>query len=136
MGLQAIPMRADSGPIPEATTRMNSWCWRDRRDARCSYDSEITDLRFGDREIDYESRAECQSVLEEFTSRYARTDETHDAEVFAEIPVERQRVARGIEGWGRSSIFGTKYSDAMGALVDDGKRRAGACAHEARTGSG
>jgi prolyl-tRNA synthetase len=82
------------------------------------YDSEITDLRFGDRDIDYDSHAQCQAVLEEFTSRYARTDETHDPEVFAQIPEERQRVARGIEV-GQIFYFGTKYSEAMGALVTD-----------------
>jgi prolyl-tRNA synthetase len=57
-------------------------------------------------------------VLEEFTSRYARTDETHDEEVFAQIPEDRQRVARGIEV-GQIFYFGTKYSEAMGALVTD-----------------
>jgi prolyl-tRNA synthetase len=56
------------------------------------YDSEITDLRFGDREIDYdEPRGLCRAVLEEFTSRYARTDETHDEAAFAKIPEERRR---------------------------------------------
>ncbi|MEO0665555.1 MAG: His/Gly/Thr/Pro-type tRNA ligase C-terminal domain-containing protein, partial [Pseudomonadota bacterium] len=57
-------------------------------------------------------------VLEEFTSRYARTDETHDEAVFGEVPEERRRTARGIEV-GQIFYFGTKYSDAMGAKVQD-----------------
>jgi prolyl-tRNA synthetase len=57
-------------------------------------------------------------VLEEFTSRYARTDETHDPELFAKVPEERQRVARGIEV-GQIFYFGTKYSEPMGAVVTD-----------------
>ena len=57
------------------------------------YDSQITDLKFGDREVDYDSVEQCQAVLEEFTSRYARTDETHDEAKFADVPEERRRVA-------------------------------------------
>ncbi len=119
MGLQAIPMRADSGPIGGDDTH-EFLVLAETGESEVFYDSEITDLRFGDRAIDYDSVEECQAVLEEFTSRYARTDETHDAEVFAQIPVERQRVARGIEV-GQIFYFGTKYSEAMGALVDDGQ---------------
>jgi prolyl-tRNA synthetase len=119
MGLQAIPMRAASGPIGGDDTH-EFLVLAETGESEVFYDSEITDLRFGDREIDYASHAQCQSVLEEFTSRYARTDETHDPDVFAKIPVERQRVARGIEV-GQIFYFGTKYSDAMGALVDDGQ---------------
>ncbi|PWK60972.1 proline--tRNA ligase [Roseicyclus mahoneyensis] len=119
MGLQAIPMRADSGPIGGDDTH-EFLVLAETGESEVFYDSQITDLRFGDRAIDYDSVEECQAVLEEFTSRYARTDETHDAEVFAQIPVERQRVARGIEV-GQIFYFGTKYSDAMGALVDDGQ---------------
>ncbi|WP_438976257.1 proline--tRNA ligase [Roseicyclus sp.] len=119
MGLQAIPMRADSGPIGGDDTH-EFLVLAETGESEVFYDSEIADLRFGDRAIDYDDRAQCQAVLEEFTSRYARTDETHDAEVFAQIPVERQRVARGIEV-GQIFYFGTKYSDAMGALVDDGQ---------------
>ena len=86
------------------------------------YDSEITDLTFGDRAIDYDDHAQCRAVLDEFTSRYARTDETHDAAEFANVPEARRRVARGIEV-GQIFYFGTKYSEAMGATVQgpDGK---------------
>jgi prolyl-tRNA synthetase len=119
MGLQAIPMRADSGPIGGDDTH-EFLVLAETGESEVFYDSQITDLRFGDRAIDYDSVEQCQSVLEEFTSRYARTDETHDPEIFAQIPVERQRVARGIEV-GQIFYFGTKYSDAMGAMVDDGQ---------------
>ncbi len=119
MGLQAIPMRADSGPIGGDDTH-EFLVLADTGESEVFYDSEITDLTFGDREVDYDSVEQCQAILEEFTSRYARTDETHDAEVFAQIPADRQRVARGIEV-GQIFYFGTKYSDAMGAMVDDGQ---------------
>ena len=82
------------------------------------FDNAITDLKIGDREIDYGDKAQCQAVLEEFTSRYARTDETHDEGLFNEIPAERRRSARGIEV-GQIFYFGTKYSEPMGATVQD-----------------
>lgn len=122
MGLQAIPMRADSGPIGGDDTH-EFLVLAETGESEVFYDSEITDLRFGNREIDYDSVEQCQAVLEEFTSRYARTDETHDEAVFAKVPEERRRTARGIEV-GQIFYFGTKYSDPMGATVvgPDGAR--------------
>ncbi|MDA5555212.1 proline--tRNA ligase [Shimia sp. MMG029] len=115
MGLQAIPMRADGGPIGGDYTH-EFLVLAETGESEVFYDSAVTDLTFGDREIDYDSVAQCQGVLEEFTSKYARTDETHDAALFNEIPEERRRVARGIEV-GQIFYFGTKYSDALNAQV-------------------
>jgi prolyl-tRNA synthetase len=121
MGLQAIPMRADSGPIGGDDTH-EFLVLAETGESEVFYDSEITALKFGDREIDYDNVEQCRSVLEEFTSRYARTDETHDEALFNEIPEDRRRVARGIEV-GQIFYFGTKYSEPMGATVQgpDGK---------------
>ncbi|QPM91917.1 proline--tRNA ligase [Pseudooceanicola algae] len=122
MGLQAIPMRADSGPIGGDDTH-EFLVLAETGESEVFYDAEITDLKFGDREIDYDSVEQCQGVLEEFTSRYARTDETHDEAVWADVPEDRRRVARGIEV-GQIFYFGTKYSEAMNAVVQgpDGKQ--------------
>ncbi|SDJ15812.1 proline--tRNA ligase [Salipiger marinus] len=117
MGLQAIPMRADGGPIGGDYTH-EFLVLAETGESEVFYDSDITDLRFGERAIDYDSVEQCQAVLEEFTSRYARTDETHDAALFEQVPEDRRRVARGIEV-GQIFYFGTKYSDAMGAMVVD-----------------
>ncbi|SLN47452.1 proline--tRNA ligase [Roseisalinus antarcticus] len=121
LGLQAIPMRADSGPIGGDDTH-EFLVLAETGESEVFYDAEITDLKFGDRAIDYDSVDQCRAVLEEFTSRYARTDETHDPALFDKVPAERQRVARGIEV-GQIFYFGTKYSEAMGATVQgpDGK---------------
>ena len=96
MGLQAIPMRADSGPIGGEDTH-EFLVLAETGESEVFYDSEITDLTFGDREIDYDDPAACRAVLDEFTSRYARTDETHDEAVFADVPEDRRKSARGIE---------------------------------------
>ena len=115
MGLQAIPMRADGGPIGGDYTH-EFLVLAETGESEVFYDSDITDLTFGDRAIDFDDVAACAGVLDEFTSRYARTDETHDAELFAQVPADRQRTARGIEV-GQIFYFGTKYSEAMGATV-------------------
>ncbi|WP_120636207.1 proline--tRNA ligase [Ruegeria sp. EL01] len=121
MGLQAIPMRADSGPIGGDNTH-EFLVLADTGESEVFYDSAVTDLTFGDRQIDYDDHAQCRSILEEFTSKYARTDETHDEALFNQVPEDRRRVARGIEV-GQIFYFGTKYSEAMGATVQgpDGK---------------
>lgn len=117
MGLQAIPMRADGGPIGGDYTH-EFLVLAETGESEVFYDSDVTDLTFGDRDIDYDNVEECQGVLEEFTSRYARTDETHDEALFNDIPEERRRVARGIEV-GQIFYFGTKYSDPLGAVVQN-----------------
>jgi len=121
MGLQAIPMRADSGPIGGDDTH-EFLVLAETGESEVFYDSAVTDLTFGDREIDYDDHAQCAAVMEEFTTKYARTDETHDQALFDQVPAERQRTARGIEV-GQIFYFGTKYSDAMSAKVQgpDGK---------------
>ncbi len=121
MGLQAIPMRADGGPIGGDYTH-EFLVLAETGESEVFYDSAVTDLSFGDRAIDYDDVAQCQGVLEEFTSKYARTDETHDEALFNEVPEARRKVARGIEV-GQIFYFGTKYSEALNATVQgpDGK---------------
>ena len=121
MGLQAIPMRADSGPIGGDDTH-EFLVLAETGESEVFYDSAVTELTFGDRDIDYDNHAQCAGVMEEFTTKYARTDETHDEALFNEVPEERRKVARGIEV-GQIFYFGTKYSDALGATVQgpDGK---------------
>ncbi|MDK3018094.1 proline--tRNA ligase [Pseudodonghicola flavimaris] len=121
MGMQAIPMRADSGPIGGDDTH-EFLVLADTGESEVFYDSAVTDIRLGQRDIDYDDKAQCQAIMEEFTALYARTDETHDEALFNEIPEDRRRSARGIEV-GQIFYFGTKYSEPMGATVQgpDGK---------------
>lgn len=117
MGLKAIPMRADGGPIGGDYTH-EFLVLAETGESEVFYDSAVADLTFGDRDIDYDDKAQCGAILEEFTSKYARTDETHDEALFNEIPEDRRMTARGIEV-GQIFYFGTKYSAAMGATVTD-----------------
>ena len=115
MGLQAIPMRADSGPIGGENTH-EFLVLAETGESEVFYDSAITDLHIGDIEIDYNNREACAKILKEWTTPYARTIETHDENIFTKIPKDRQRKSRGIEV-GQIFYFGTKYSDSMGATV-------------------
>lgn len=123
MGLQAIPMRAESGPIGGDDTH-EFLVLADTGESEVFYDSAITDLSLGDREVDYDDWEECAGIMREWTAPYARTDDTHDEAAFHEaVPEERRRISRGIEV-GQIFYFGTKYSEPMGAVVtnDQGER--------------
>ncbi|MFN3823068.1 MAG: proline--tRNA ligase [Pseudorhodobacter sp.] len=122
MGLTAIPMRAASGPIGGDNTH-EFLVLASTGESEVFYDQAVTELTLGQREVDYDNRAEVESICTEFTTLYARTDETHDPALFDAIPEDRRRVGRGIEV-GQIFYFGTKYSEAMGATVvtADGSR--------------
>ncbi len=122
MGLQAIPMRADSGPIGGDYTH-EFLVLAETGESEVFYDSAVTDISLGQRDVDFDDVAQCQGIMDEFTSLYARTDETHDAAQFEQVPEERRRVARGIEV-GQIFYFGTQYSESLGANVvtQDGER--------------
>jgi prolyl-tRNA synthetase len=115
MGLTAIPMRADSGPIGGEDTH-EFLVLAATGESEVFFDSAVTDLKLGAREVDYDDRDQVAAICKEFTTLYARTDETHDAALFDAIPEERRKVARGIEV-GQIFYFGTKYSEPMGATV-------------------
>ena len=122
MGLTAIPMRADSGPIGGDDTH-EFLVLAQTGESEVFYDDRVTQLKLGDRQVDYDNWDEVAGVCKEFTTLYARTDETHDEAKFAEIPEEHRKVGRGIEV-GQIFFFGTKYSEPMGAVVvnDKGER--------------
>ncbi|ARO13986.1 prolyl-tRNA synthetase [Ketogulonicigenium robustum] len=115
MGLTAIPMRADSGPIGGDDTH-EFLVLANTGESEVFYDEAVTDLKLGDRKVNFDNRDEVAEICREFTTLYARTDETHDAALFDQIPEERRKVGRGIEV-GQIFYFGTKYSEPMGATV-------------------
>jgi prolyl-tRNA synthetase len=122
MGLTAIPMRAASGPIGGDNTH-EFLVLAATGESEVFYDQAAVDLKLGDRAVDYDDRAQVRAVCDEFTSLYARTDETHDPALFDQIPEARRKTGRGIEV-GQIFYFGTKYSEPMGAIVvnDKGER--------------
>jgi len=115
MGLTAIPMRAASGPIGGDNTH-EFLVLAQTGESEVFYDDRVTGLTLGAREVDYDDRAQVAAVCAEFTSLYARTDETHEEAAFAEVPEAHRKVGRGIEV-GQIFYFATKYSEPMGAVV-------------------
>ncbi len=115
MGLTAIPMRAASGPIGGDDTH-EFLVLAATGESEVFYDDRVTALKLGARAIDYDDRDQVAAVCREFTTLYARTDETHDPAVFETVPEAHRKVGRGIEV-GQIFYFSTKYSEPMGAFV-------------------
>ncbi|MEM8791573.1 MAG: proline--tRNA ligase [Pseudomonadota bacterium] len=123
LGLKAVPMKAESGPIGGDHAH-EFLILAETGESGVFLDRKLVDLTLGDRALDYGDKAEMQAVFDDWTSGYARTDDTHDQAVFeAEVPQERRVEARGIEV-GHIFYFGTKYSEPLGATIaaPDGTR--------------
>lgn len=114
MGLKAIPMRADTGPIGgdmshefivlAETGESEVFCHK----ALVEFDAPPADL-------DYDN--DLQPLINQRTDLYAATDEIHDPAKFEAEVAEGDRLsARGIEV-GHIFNFGTKYSEPMKANV-------------------
>ncbi|MEM1163197.1 MAG: proline--tRNA ligase [Pseudomonadota bacterium] len=116
MGLQAFPMKAETGPIGGDYSH-EFLVLADTGESEVFFDAKALDLSFGDRNVDWDNKAELQSVYDEWSALYARTEDTHDQALFeAEVPEDRRRSSRGIEV-GQIFYFGTKYSEPMNAVV-------------------
>jgi prolyl-tRNA synthetase len=113
LGLKAIPMRADTGPIGGNLSH-EFIILASTGESAVFCDRDLLELPVPGEDVDFD--ADLSPVVEAFTSRYAATDEMHDEAAFAALPESRRVSARGIEV-GHIFYFGTKYSDAMGAAV-------------------
>ncbi len=114
MGMRAIPMEADSGPIGgDMSHEFQILADTGESEIYCHRDFVEFDVLGSD--IDFES--DLQPVVDHWTSLYAATDDKHDPARFeAEVPEEKRVVHRGIEV-GHIFYFGTKYSEPLGAHV-------------------
>ncbi len=111
MGLTAIPMEADTGPIGgDMSHEFIILAETGESGVYFHKDWLQTDLIA---DIDY--NADLQPFVDKFTSLYARADEKHDPDNCPLTDVDLM-VMRGIEV-GHIFYFGTKYSSAMGATV-------------------
>ena len=114
MGLRAIPMAAQAGPIGgdlshefsilAETGESQIFCHRD-----------VMEMPMPEEDMDYDG--DLAPVVERWTAPYARADDKHDPAVFeAEVSRENRIQARGIEV-GHVFFFGEKYSRPLGAMV-------------------
>ena len=112
MGLQAIPMRAETGPIGGDLSH-EFVILADTGESEIAYHRDFRNLTLADREIDYEG--DLQPLVDAFVARYAATDEQRDPEIERALGDDLE-TGRGIEV-GHIFYFGTKYSKAMNATV-------------------
>ncbi|MFN3572665.1 MAG: proline--tRNA ligase [Phenylobacterium sp.] len=121
LGLKAVPMRADPGPIGgdlshefiilADTGESQVFCHRDLVEMPPPGD------------VDWDG--DLQPIVDQRTALYAATEEMHEADRFeAEVPEGDRLSARGIEV-GHIFYFGEKYSRPMRAMVTgpDGQER-------------
>ena len=121
MGLKAIPMRADTGPIGgNLSHEFIILASTGESEVFCHADYLSKDVP--DADVAFEDRAVMQGLFDSWTANYAATSEMHDAAAFDAIPDAQRMSARGIEV-GHIFYFGTKYSEPMRAVVNgpDGK---------------
>jgi prolyl-tRNA synthetase len=114
MGLKAIPMRAETGPIGGDLSH-EFIVLAETGESAVYCDSDVLNLPVPGEEIDYD--ADLTPIIKQWTSVYAATEDVHDAARFdREVPAGKRVHTRGIEV-GQIFYFGTKYSDTMKALV-------------------
>ncbi|MFP6756490.1 MAG: proline--tRNA ligase [Alphaproteobacteria bacterium] len=121
MGLTAIPMRAESGPIGGDMSH-EFIIMADTGESQVFCHADCFDYNVLEELVDYQS--DLEPLVSRWTDLYAATDEQHDSSEFERsVPPDKRCEARGIEV-GHIFYFGTKYSEAMGAFVSgpDGGR--------------
>ncbi len=114
LGLTAIPMEADTGPIGgDLSHEFIILAETGESEVFCHEDWIGRKIDAGD--VDYDK--DLQPIVDQYTNLYAATDEKHDP---AGCGVAEQDLitTRGIEV-GHIFYFGTKYSAPMGASVAD-----------------
>ena len=123
MGLKAVPMRAETGPIGGKDSH-EFLILAETGESEVFFDKAFHDMDWSSFSIDYDDVTAVAGVVDNFTSKYAATSEMHDAADYEKrVPDERRMSGRGIEV-GHIFFFGDKYSVPMGCEVQgpDGKK--------------
>ena len=121
LGVRAIPMRADTGPIGGNLSH-EFIILADTGESEVFSHKDFIEFDIPGEDTNFDDVAALQAIFDEWTSVYAATSEMHDEAAFEAIPADRKLSARGIEV-GHIFYFGTKYSEPMNAKVQgkDGK---------------
>jgi prolyl-tRNA synthetase len=116
MGLTAIPMRAESGPIG-GDLSYEFIVLADTGESAVFCHADLLEKPIPGPDTNF--LGDLTPVFRDWTSLYAATEEMVDHAAFeAAVPPEKRRAARGIEV-GHVFYFGTKYSGPMKATVTD-----------------
>ena len=115
MGIQAVPMKAASGPIGGDLSH-EFIVLAPTGESEVFYDAAYDEFDWQQPDLTYGDEAGLQGLFDRVNGTYAATDETHDEGRWGTLDPQKQRTGRGIEV-GHIFYFGTKYSDAMGLKV-------------------
>ena len=116
LGLKTVPMAADTGPIGGDLSHEFHLLAETGESEAYLHGDYLSFEPLGDG-IDYDS--DLQPLVDKWTSLYAAADDKHDVGAFqTEVPEGSRVETRGIEV-GHIFYFGAKYSEAMGATVQD-----------------
>jgi prolyl-tRNA synthetase len=116
MGLKAIPMEADTGPIGGDLSH-EFIILAPTGESQVFYDSAFEEIDYSAAGgFSHDSPADLERFFHAMTSVYAATDEKHDPAKWDAVAPARRREGRGIEV-GHIFYFGTKYTKAMNVTV-------------------
>ncbi|GAB3588992.1 proline--tRNA ligase [Acetobacter peroxydans] len=115
LGVQAVPMRADTGPIGGELSH-EFLILAPTGESGVYYDAALEEQDWLDEPVDVNSHEALEAFFNRVTAPYAATDEMHDTAAWENVPVERRREGRGVEV-GHIFYFGTKYTEAMDISV-------------------
>ncbi len=115
LGVQAIPMVADTGPIGGELSH-EFIILAPTGESQVFYDRAFEEIDVGTTRFSHADPADLDRFFAQMTTPYAATEEKHDVAAWAALDASRRREGRGIEV-GHIFHFGTKYSAAMGFSV-------------------
>jgi len=120
LGLRAIPMVADTGPIGGDLSH-EFIILAETGESEIFFDADFEQVDWVSAGYGY-TPASLEKFYAEMTARYAATDEKHDKAAWEKVPEARRRTGRGIEV-GHIFYFGQKYSTPLGLSLagPDGK---------------
>lgn len=115
IGVKAIPMLADTGPIGGELSH-EFIILAPTGESGIYFDSEFTEQNWLEMPVDIDDKASLAAFFQRMTRFYAATDEKHDHKAWDEVPEARRCEGRGIEV-GQIFYFGTKYTESMDVSV-------------------
>jgi prolyl-tRNA synthetase len=115
MGIQAVPMKAASGPIGGDLSH-EFIVLAPTGESEVFYDAAYDEFDWHQPGLEHGDEAGLRGLFDQVNSTYAATDETHDEARWSQVADDRRRTGRGIEV-GHIFYFGTKYSESMGLKV-------------------
>ena len=121
MGLQSIPVKADTGPIGGDLSH-EFVVIAETGESKIFCDSKVLEQNIND--IDYDDKTFVNNAVNLWTSFYASSEETLDKEEYLALVKEGNRIEKNAIEVGHLFYFGDKYSLPLDASVinKEGKR--------------